>query len=369
MSIGARASPVDDPELQRLRHTVERAVRSGSVLGARLAIERSLLTEGEARSFDRTSARLLGLRSSAAAHLARTLPHQTTAVQLIEQLFDSLRIQHVRVRAGGDNSLLSETFLERRPRPGLETGPRAYWVDCDLLAVTAWAVLEELQQRRPLTLPRLAIVATSDHLALAIRRRDPGESEEESIQVVLLRVLDEEGRLAVGLVSLSDYRDSYRRRYGETPRVLAPQEGLIANAWEIAASHWIARKEFDPAERYAARAVEIDPHSPGALNSLALARRRNGDLGGALESLSRAIALRGDDPHLFANLASVYLALGHHELALRAAESAVAHGPGEPLVYKRRFSVLTLLGDADGARRDLMTYQGMLRTSDTSAAP
>lgn len=125
-----------------------------------------------------------------------------------------------------------------------------------------------------------------------------------------------------------DYFD-FDRRPHERPKVYKPLDDLWITALylnnrgadELRAGH------PDIALRYFDYATRLAPGFPPAWGNLGVARRRLGDIQGALDAYARALAISADDPTILGNLASLYRYLGREseaETALKAANLAAA---------------------------------------------
>lgn len=125
-----------------------------------------------------------------------------------------------------------------------------------------------------------------------------------------------------------DYFD-FDRRPHERPKVYKPLDDLWITALylnnrgadELRAGH------PDIALRYFDYATRLAPGFPPAWGNLGVARRRLGDIQGALDAYAKALAISADDPTILGNLASLYRYLGREseaETALKAANLAVA---------------------------------------------
>jgi Flp pilus assembly protein TadD len=121
----------------------------------------------------------------------------------------------------------------------------------------------------------------------------------------------------------------FDRRPHERPMTVQPLDDLWITALylnnrgadELRAAHpEIALRYFD-------WATKLAPSFAPAWGNVGVARRRTGDINGALAAYSHALTIAPEDPTILGNLASLYRATGHEheaELALKAIDVANA---------------------------------------------
>ena len=78
----------------------------------------------------------------------------------------------------------------------------------------------------------------------------------------------------------------------------------------------------DIAIRYFEDAVKLAPDFAAGWGNLGVARRRLGDINGALQAYEKALAVEADNPTILNNLSSLYRALGRHQEADNALTAA-----------------------------------------------
>jgi Flp pilus assembly protein TadD len=116
----------------------------------------------------------------------------------------------------------------------------------------------------------------------------------------------------------------FDRRPHERPTAVIPLNdlwitGLYLNnrgADELRAGH------PDIALRYFDYVTKLAPRFPAGWGNVGVARRRMGDIQGALDAYARALAISADDPTILGNLASLYRAIGKQREAETALKSA-----------------------------------------------
>jgi Flp pilus assembly protein TadD len=121
----------------------------------------------------------------------------------------------------------------------------------------------------------------------------------------------------------------FDRRPHERPTAVVPLNDLWITALylnnrgadELRAGH------PDIALRYFDYVTKLAPRFAAGWGNVGVARRRLGDIQGALDAYARALAISADDPTILGNLASLYSALGKEseaETALKSVNLAVA---------------------------------------------
>ncbi len=121
----------------------------------------------------------------------------------------------------------------------------------------------------------------------------------------------------------AEFFDFDRRRH-EPPTQFRPLDDLWITALflnnkgadELRAGH------PDIAIRYFEDAVRLAPEFAAAWGNVGVARRRLGDIDGALQAYQRALAIEADNPTILNNLSSLYRALGRFQEADHALVAA-----------------------------------------------
>jgi tetratricopeptide (TPR) repeat protein len=118
------------------------------------------------------------------------------------------------------------------------------------------------------------------------------------------------------------------------------QKGLELNPKDPRLQHdtglaFLLREEFDKAERYLKRALELDPSLSEARNHLAVAYLAVGKPAEALEEIDRALKDKGfvSTGKAYFNQAKAYLALNQPGSAVESFEKAIERNPGDIRPY------------------------------------
>ncbi|MGD9496883.1 MAG: hypothetical protein AB7Y46_11325, partial [Armatimonadota bacterium] len=129
------------------------------------------------------------------------------------------------------------------------------------------------------------------------------------------------------------------RRFATGPDGVASAATLNSlGEWQLSAGH------LDAAERYFARAVEMDVATVAPRVNLALVQYRRGKLRTALQRAQEAAALDPANPVLANDLGVLLCAGGKPVLAARQLSRAAALAPGSPAVELNRGVVRLMLG-------------------------
>ena len=99
--------------------------------------------------------------------------------------------------------------------------------------------------------------------------------------------------------------------------------------------------------------LQLDPADARTRVNLAIAERRLGNHGSALEHLKRAAELAPDSHQVHVNLGETLVEMERWDEALTAAEQAVVAGPNTAAAYRVRGQALLGLGRTEEGRRDL----------------
>lgn len=107
---------------------------------------------------------------------------------------------------------------------------------------------------------------------------------------------------------------------------------LLARAWIVAGDAEGDVELYDRADRAAMSVLEVAPAKGVVFRVAALARRRAGDLSGAIDRLRRALELGFEDPATLVQLHDLLAEAGRSAEAERMLRRAVARDPFDPLV-------------------------------------
>jgi Flp pilus assembly protein TadD len=115
------------------------------------------------------------------------------------------------------------------------------------------------------------------------------------------------------------------------------------------------------------KAVAEHPHSFDALYLEGVLERQSGDYTAAREHLMAAVALNPTVPNLHTNLGITLSHLHETAAAKSQLEQAITMGDKDPEVHFELANVLRALGDADGARAEMVRYQTAVKEKDADA--
>lgn len=195
-------------------------------------------------------------------------------------------------------------------------------------------------------------------------RMDPGHA---NARVALGNALGDQGRHAEALRELAE---AHRLDPENSAAVVNSAHYAFQGGDRETAHEWLVRAvksveslqlegiaylllEFGHVEEAAALCAEIVERNPMAVmawNSLAIARRRLGDLDGALEASTRAVKLNPRYAKAWSNRATVLVQLGRFEEAIASADSAIESDPKTPGAYAAKAAALGELSRVEEAR-------------------
>jgi tetratricopeptide (TPR) repeat protein len=100
------------------------------------------------------------------------------------------------------------------------------------------------------------------------------------------------------------------------------------------AEAWIQNKQYDLAERYARRALEVSPQNAAAHMNLGVALLKQRDLPGATHEFATAVRLQPTDVEAHINLAMAYAQADRLDEAIRHYQLALALDPHNPVAQQ-----------------------------------
>ncbi len=119
----------------------------------------------------------------------------------------------------------------------------------------------------------------------------------------------------------------------------------FAPAWSnLGVIHQLHRR-FEEAGDAFHRAAMLDPSSYEAIFNLGCSREGLRDMPGAIEAYEKAIAIRGDLPHAYTNVARLYYLAGRYSDAVNRLEIAAELLPNTPAIYYDLYQCHRALGD------------------------
>lgn len=145
--------------------------------------------------------------------------------------------------------------------------------------------------------------------------------------------------------------------------LLTARSQLLASA-DGAANLAIAAEDCghgeDAAAAYA-RALELDPDHPRALNNTALAAARAGDWDTAIHRLERCLARTPQDPQTWLNLADTLVAARRFQEAVSLLDRAIAGFGPHPALQVRHVLALAFAGHIDPAQQAMDRFDSTQR--------
>ena len=148
---------------------------------------------------------------------------------------------------------------------------------------------------------------------------------------------------------------SYRLHPNDYTALIAYLRTLVVNG------------DWAPAMPLGKKAVEENPHAFDALYLEGVLERQSGDYQAARDHLTAAAALNPNLPNLRANLGITLSHLHDPATAKPQLEQAIALGDKDPETHFELANVLRALGDADGAREEMLRYQTAVKEKDADA--
>ena len=213
-------------------------------------------------------------------------------------------------------------------RPTSLSSPRGCWIAGAgmglvlLLPVSHLFSIGALMAERFLFAPSLGFILCLTGLAAhGLERAVRVPERRRAIAAALIAVLAMGG-------SVRSYQRAAEWRDGVTLWMsLAQQTPTDYRPYSNAATHWIARGEFDNAERALLRALELAPTDPAVRTNLAIVWTNRGQLDDA-EALYRALVDEApDDYYAWLNLGVIEVQRGRTRRALAHFERALAANP------------------------------------------
>lgn len=138
----------------------------------------------------------------------------------------------------------------------------------------------------------------------------------------------------------------------------APAEALVrAGALKYEA------REYPAAIEFFSRALKADPSVP-AYYGLCRAKADGGDFTGALAVMDALLAIQPKEAEAYHHKGAILYAQKatvHLEPALEAFNKAIELNPNRAIYYRARANCRSLLGDSDGARADVETFNALNR--------
>jgi tetratricopeptide (TPR) repeat protein len=129
----------------------------------------------------------------------------------------------------------------------------------------------------------------------------------------------------------------------------------------------VVNGDWGPAMPLGKKALAEHPHSFDALYLEGVLERQSGDYLAARDHLTAAAALNPNLPNLHANLGIALSHLHDPAAAQPQLEQAIALGDKDPETHFELANVLRALGNADGARQEMIRYQTAVKEKDAAA--
>jgi tetratricopeptide (TPR) repeat protein len=115
--------------------------------------------------------------------------------------------------------------------------------------------------------------------------------------------------------------------------------------------------DLPSARRHAEVCLKSNPNDPGGLYYLGMGQKMEGDLEGAIQSLSKSVAQNPKNANAQAALGAIYLQAGDLDGATRALEQAVLIAPEDPQSHYQLALAYSRAGTTDKAKIQLDLYK------------
>jgi tetratricopeptide (TPR) repeat protein len=219
---------------------------------------------------------------------------------------------------------------------------RGRTVEAEKLAVQAETMYRQYVDHRP-----KQVLLLAEFLGKRLRMQDALDLCERAWKV---SSPEETAGACVALLAGGRPDDSQRRRVRAWIEAALEQQPNSAELTFQSANAARLEGDFQRAESLYRKTVELAPQSTVACNELALllALRRE-DLPLALETINRALEIAGPVPFMLDTRATVELALGQSEAAIKDLETAIVDSP-TPTKYFHLAQAILAAGDSAAAK-------------------